>query len=227
MKYEKGLLFKLMILKRYGFDIEQYKLNKSVREFYAQKRCENGKKRNVEMYREIFSFINGRDIDRDRFYYIFWEMGECLAELEQYGEACKYFKIAIDNVITESYKKNNLKFKSRHYDVFLKGYFKAVGCFIKASRFDDADYYDNLNMYLKDSSRLPCEYMGDLYASLGAKNPATKYYDEKICEIENIIITREYDYDPYRDGYLEDEYKRKMKRKEDEINRIFQKIKSI
>lgn len=166
MKYEKGLLFKIMILKRYGFDTEKYRLNKHVRECYAQKMCESGKP--LESYEEIFSFINDKPIDKDRFYYIYFEMGECLYELERYVEASEYFKIAIDNVITESSMKNNFKFKSSHYDPFLKDYFKAVDCFIKARKFDKADHYYNLNAYLKNCSRLSSEYMEELYASLGA-----------------------------------------------------------
>lgn len=227
MKYEKGLLFKLMILKRYGFDIKKYMLNKSIREFYAKKRCENGKKRNLKMYEEIFSFIDGKDIDKDRFYHIYFEMGECLFELERYGEACKYFKIAIDNVISESYKKNKFKFKSNHYNLFLEEYSEAIECFLKAKEFDSADYYNNLNMYSKNEFNLGSESMGDLFASLGAKNRAIKYYDRKISEIDKIVITRLHDYDPYRDGYFEEEYNREVQKKEDEKNRIFEKIKTL
>ena len=139
MKYEKGLRYRIMILKRYGFHIRKYTLNKSVMDFYTR-RCENKKTRNVELYEEIFSFIDGKNIDMDRFYYIYFEMGECLMELKRYGEACRYFEIAIDNVITESYKKNKSKFKSGHYNLFLENYSKAIECFLKAEEFDNMVY---------------------------------------------------------------------------------------
>lgn len=226
MKYEKGLRYKLMILKRYGFHIRKYTLNKSVRDFYT-KRCENVKTRNIGMYEEIFSFIDGKNIDMDRFYYIYFEMGKCLMELKRYGEACRYFEIAIDSVITESYNKNKSKFKSSHYNLFLKDYSEAIECFLKAGEFDNADYYNNLNMYCENKYNLSSERMGDLYASLGAKKQAKKYYDKRICEIDKITIKRLYDYDPYTNGYLEEEYNQKVKEKEDMKNGIFEKINSL
>ena len=226
MKYENGLRYKLMILKRYGFHIKKYLLNNSVRDFYA-KRCENVKTRNIEMYEEIFSFIDGKNIDMDRFYYIYFEMGECLMELKRYGEACRYFEIAIDNVITESYKKNKSKFKSSHYNLFLKDYSKVIECFLKAGEFDKADYYNNLNMYCENKYNISSEDMGDLYASFGAKNKAKKYYDKKIYELENMPIIRHRDYDPYVDGYLKEEYEEEVKKQKAEINRIYEKIKSL
>lgn len=227
MKYEKGLRFKAMTLRKYGFDRGKYKLNKSVRELYSQKRCENGKNKNPEMYREIFSFIGDKQIDKDRFYYIYWEMGECLFDLQRYGEASHYFKTAIDNVITESYRKNKSKFKSSHYELFLDDYDKAIQCFLNACEFDDADYYMNLNMYCKSKYPLSSEWMGDFYASRGAKNLAIKYYDKRICEINDWRIIRHRDYDPYRDGYLKEEYENELKKQKEEINKVFEKIKSL
>lgn len=226
MKYEKGLRYRIMILKRYGFHIRKYTLNKSVRDFYTR-RCENKKTRNVELYEEIFSFIDGKNIDLDRFYYIYFEMGECLMELKRYGEACRYFEIAIDNVITESYKKNKSKFKSSHYNLFLKNYSKAIECFLKAEEFDNMDYYNNLNMYCENKYNRSSEVMGDLYASHGAKNLAKKYYDKKIYELENMPIIRHRDYDPYVDGYLKEEYDEEVKKQKAEINRIYEKIQSL
>lgn len=227
MKYEKGLRFKAMIFKRYGFDTGKYKLNKSVRESYLKKRCENKKKKNIEMYREIFSYIDGKPIDRARFYYIYFEMGECLFDLGKYSEASGYFRTAIDNVISESYKKNKSKFKSGHYDLFLNDYDKAIECFLKAGEFDYADYYINLNMYCESRHNRSSEAMGDFYASLGAKNLAKKYYDKRICEIDDWHIVRHRDYDPYTDGYLKEEYEKEVKKQKEEINKIFEKIKSI
>lgn len=217
----------MMNLRKYGFDIEKYKLNRSVRKFYTKKMCENDKKKNIEIYEEIFSFITDKPVDKDRFYYIYFEMGECLFRDGRYGKASKYFKTAIDNVITESYKKNKSKLKLKHYDLFLKDYDMAIECFLKSGQFDDADYYINLNMYCKSSYNLPSESMGDFYASRGAKNLAIKYYDKRICEINDWNIIRLRDYDPYRDGYLKEEYEEELKQQKKEIDKVFEKIKSL
>ncbi|WP_296894139.1 hypothetical protein [uncultured Methanobrevibacter sp.] len=225
MKYEKDLIFKLLILKKYRFDIEKYKINNALRKFYNQKISENG--RTLKTYYEIIDYIGQNDIDKDRFYYIYWEMGECLYNAEKYSEASKYFKIAIDNVISENYKKNKFKFKSNHYSMFLERYCLSVKCFIKAKEFDNADYYYNLNMYSKNYPKYSNMEMGDLYASFKAKNQAIKYYEKEIHEIDKVAIYRQYDYDPYVDGYLEDEYKRKVKEKEDKINNIYRIIDSL
>lgn len=224
MNYEKGLRYKTAILGRYHINIKKYRLNGQVREFYSYKICEN--KKTLDAYEEIISFIGNRDIDRDRFYYIYWEMAECLYHEKRYGEACEYFKIAIDNVIGKSYRKNVSKLKSGHYALFLKDYFMAVDCFIRAGRFDDADYYDNLNMYYKNYSKLSDEYMGDMYASLGAKNQAIKYYEKRRREV-NIHITREYHPDPYTDDAYKEIYEREIAKRNERVNEIDRKINSL
>ena len=213
MKYEKDLIFKLLILKKYRFDIEKYKINNALRKFYNQKISENG--RTLKTYYEIIDYIGQNDIDKDRFYYIYWEMGECLYNAEKYSEASK------------NYKKNKFKFKSNHYSMFLERYCLSVKCFIKAKEFDNADYYYNLNMYSKNYPKYSNMEMGDLYASFKAKNQAIKYYEKEIHEIDKVAIYRQYDYDSYVDGYLEDEYKRKVKEKEDKINNIYRIIDSL
>ena len=140
MKYEKGLIFKLLILKKYLFDIEKYKINNALRKFYNEKISENG--RTLKTYYEIIDYIGQKDIDKDRFYYIYWEYANILYDLKQYGDASEYYKKAIDNVITDSYHENNFKFKSKHYKLFLKEYPKAIDSLIKSREFDDVDYYD-------------------------------------------------------------------------------------
>ena len=227
MEYEKGIRFKSLILRKYGFNIEKYRINKATREFYLQKRCEMGKWKNLEKYTEILNFISKKDIDMDRFHYIFWQIGECLYELERYGEASKYFKIAIDNVICESYRKNRSKLKSKHYTHFLRNYQLAVLCLIKSKEFSQADYYFNLNMYSDNYTKLDNRYLADMYASLGAKNQAITYYDKIIKAIDKIHITKLTDYDPYVNGYLEEEYNQKVKEKEKSKEEIFEIIDSL
>lgn len=227
MKYEKRIRFKLMILRRYGLNIDKYKTNKMVRDIYLQKRQEMGKNRNLEKYWQILTFIGKKDIDKDRFHYIYWEIGECLFKLKRYNDASNYFKIAIDNAISSSYKKNKSKFKSQHYDYFLKNYQLAVLCFIKAGEFRQADYYFNLNMYCDGYTKLKDYYLAELYASLGAKNQAITYYDKIINEIDNIKIIKLTDYDPYVNGYLEEEYNQKVQEKEKRKEEIFEIIDSL
>ena len=53
------------------------------------------------------------------------------------------------------------------------------------------------------------------------------HYEKEIHEIDKVAIYRQYDYDSYVDGYLEDEYKRKVKEKEDKINNIYRIIDSL
>ena len=225
MKYKKDLLFRLILLKRYNFSVKKHRLNRKVEKFCMEKISEKG--RNIEAYNEIMDYISQKDIDKDRFYYICWEMGECLFRDERYGEASGYFKAAIDNVISESYKKNRFKFKSKYYSLLLERYCTAVKCLIKAGQFDDADYYWNLNIYSKNYPKYGNRRRGDLYASLGAKNQAIKYYEKKIDELDKTVITQQYDYDPYVNGYLEEEYKRKVKENNDEINHLWKTIKSL
>lgn len=219
---EKDLLFRLMTLKKYHFNIKKHNLNRDIRKFYTQKTFNN-----INSYYEMIDYISQKDIDKDRFYYIYWEMAECLFKDEKYGEAAKYFKIAIDNVISKSYKKNRFKFKSKHYSMFLEHYCTAIKCFIKAKEFDSADYYYNLNIYSKNYPKYSNMEMGNLYASMGAKNQAIKYYEKEIYKIDKTVIRQLHDYDPYVNGYLEEEYKRKVKEKEEKINNLFKIIDSL
>jgi len=221
------LRFKLRTLKKYGFDIDKYKLNHKIREFYLQKKCEMGKKRDLEKYFEIISFIDEKDIDFERFYYIYFETAEELYKQKRYDEACRHYQIAIDNVISPSYRKNKSKLKSKHFKLFLKNYCFAVDCFLKAGMFTKADYYDELNMYQKGITKLSDETKAEVYASLGAKEVATKYYLKIIDEIDREVITRQYDYDPYTNGYLEEKYKKEVTDKEARIRRYIHKIDSL
>lgn len=227
MEFEKDLRFKLMIFRKYKFNFEKYLQGKEIREFYMQKKRENGKKRNLKMYEEILSFIGAKDIDKERFYYIYFEYACELYKLERYDEACMYFKIAIDNVISDSYRKNRSKLKSAHFKLFLEKYSHAVDCFIKAEKFVDADYYDELNMYFENKDGLSNSAKGNYYAELGAREVAIKYYEKVIEEIDGETIVRHYDYDPYTNGYLEEEYNRKVAEKEERKQRYIDKINSL
>ena len=68
---------------------------------------------------------------------------------------------------------------------------------------------------------------GDFYAELGAKNIALKYYEKHLKSLKNIYIERKYDYDPYVNGYLEDEYNEKVKKKNEKIQDFKDKVNSI
>ena len=93
--------------------------------------------------------------------------------------------------------------------------------------FTKADYYDELNMYQKGITKLSDETKAEAYTSLGAKEVATKYYLKIIDEIDREVITRQYDYDPYTNGYLEEKYKKELADKEARIRRYISKIESL
>lgn len=227
METEKGLRFKLLILRKYKFNLEKYRQGKIIREFYLQKIRENAENRNPEMYEEILSFIDGKDIDKERFYYIYFELAEELYGLERYDDACKYFKIAIDNVISPDYKENKFKLKSKHFKPFMKNYHVAVDCFLKAGRFNDADYYDELNMYNENAKILSNEHKAEFYAQLGGKDVAIKYYEKVIDEIDRDEIVRLYDYDPYTNGYFEEKYKKEVAEKNNKKRKYINIIRSL
>ena len=79
------------------------------------------------------------------------------APIFKFKENSKYYRKTIDNVISDSYHENNFKFKSKHYKLFLNQYPKAIDSLIKTRQFDDADYYDNLNLYSKTGLELSNE----------------------------------------------------------------------
>ena len=133
MKFEKDFIFKILILKNYGMDFKKYKENYMIRKQYLQK-CNN-----IDDYENIIGHIEKENLDKARFYYIYWEYANILYDLKQYGDASEYYKKAIDNVITDSYHENNFKFKSKHYKLFLKEYPKAIDSLIKSRQFDDVD----------------------------------------------------------------------------------------
>ena len=220
MEFENDLIFKLRTFKKYASDINRYKSNAEIRNLYL-------KKESKECLKDIIKLMENKDCDRERFYYIYWELADILYGMKRYDEACRYYKRAIDNVISPSYKKNRLKLKSKHYKLFLDRYYFAIDSFLKAGRFNEANYYDELNMYLENITKLDKRYMGDLYASLGAKEPAIKYYEKVIDEIDSIAITRQYDYDPYTDDYLKEEYDRKIAEKEKKKRDYIDKINSL
>ena len=221
MEFEKDFIFKILILKNYGMDFKKYKENHMIRKQYLQK-CNS-----IDDYENIIWHIEKDNLDKDRFYYIYWEHANILYDLKQYGEASEYYKKAIDNVITDSYHENKFKFKSNHYKFFLKEYPKAIDSLIKSREFDDVDYYDELNLYSKTGLELSWERKGDFYAELGAKNVALKYYEKHLQSLKNIYIRREYDYDPYVNGFLEDEYKEKVKKKNEKIQAFKDKANSL
>lgn len=221
MEFEKDFIFKMLILKKYKLDFEKYRKNRMIRKHYLQK-CES-----IDDYATIIRNIEKENLDKDRFYYIYWEYANLLYDLKQYIEASKYYRKTIDNVISDSYHENNFKFKSKHYKLFLNQYPKAIDSLIKTRQFDDADYYDNLNLYSKTGLELSNEKKGDFYAELGAKNIALKYYEKHLKSLKNIYIERKYDYDPYVNGYLEDEYNEKVKKKNEKIQDFKDKVNSI
>ena len=227
METEKGLRFKLLIFRKYKFNFEKYRQGKSIREFYLQKRSSNDENRTLKTYEEILSFIDGKDIDKERFYYIYFELAEELYGLERYDDACKYFKIAIDNVISPDYRENKFKFKSKHFKPFMKNYHVAVDCFLKAGRFNDGDYYDELNMYNENAEILSNEHKAEFYAQLGGKDVAIKYYEKVIDEIDREEIVRLYDYDPYTNGYFEEKYKKEVAEKNNKKRKYLNIIRSL
>lgn len=214
MTLEKGLRFKLLILKRYNLHLKRYIENRKIRKVYL---AEN----DID---KILSFASAHEMDSDRFYYIYWKKAEQLYELKKYKEASNYFTLAIDNVITGSYKKNKSKFKSKHYDLLLENYPKAMDCLLKSDKYWELDYYTELNMYSYTGKPETYEEMGDFFLRHKQNDLAIKYYEKELVRISWRIIVRRYAYDPYYDNELEIEYKEKLEKQKIDEKRVLEKI---
>jgi hypothetical protein len=217
MTLEKGLRFKLLLLKRYNINFKRYWENRKIRKYWL----------NESDIDKVLAFISQNNFDKDRFYYIYWKKAEQLYELKKYSKAANYYLTAIDNVISSSYKKNKSKFKTSHYDLLLNNYKKAMQCLIKSERFEELDYYRELNMYSDTGEPRTNEEKGDYFRKNGQNDLAYKYYKKAFSKICSRSITRQYDYDPYVDGYLEDQYKEELKKQNEDLGRISKKINSL
>lgn len=217
MKFEKGLRFKVLLLKRYGINPKRYLENRKIRKYWLSE----------DDIDKVLEFASKRNHDKDRFYYIYWMKAEQLYGLEKYSEAADYYLTAIDNVISSSYKKNRSKFKSKHYDLFLNNYKRAIQSLAKSDRFKELDYYKELNIYSDTGKPRGNEEKGDCFLKHWQNDLAYKYYEKAYSENDSIVITRQYDYDPYVNGYLEDRYKEELEKKNEDLRRINGKINSL
>lgn len=217
MKFENGLRFKALLVKRYGINLKRYLENRKIRKYWLSE----------EDIDKVLEFVSQENHDLDRFYYIYWKKADQLYKLEKYGEAADYYMTAIDNVISESYKKNKSKFKSGHYDLLLNNYKRALHCLAESNRFEEFDYYKELNMYSDTCEPKTNEEKGDYFLKHGQNELAYKYYKKAFSKIRSRVITRQYDYDPYVDGYLEEEYREELKKKNDDLERVLEKINSL
>lgn len=217
MALEKGLRFRLLLLKRYNINLKKYLENRKIRKFWLSE----------DDIDKVLEFASKRNHDRDRFYYIYWKKADQLCGLEKYGEASDYYLTAIDNVISNSYKKNKSKFKSGHYDLILDNYKRALSCLAESNRFEELDYYKELNIYSDTGEPKTNEEKGDYFLKHGQNDLAYKYYKKAFSEIRSRAITRQYDYDPYADGYLEDKYKDELEKQNGDLGRVLEKINSL
>lgn len=217
MTLEKGLRFKLLLFKRYNLNLKKYLENRKIRKYWL----------NEDDIDKVLEFASKRNHDKDRFYYICWEKADHLYGLEKYSEAADYYLTAINNVITGSYKKNRSKFKTGHYDLLLNNYKRALSCLAESNRFEELDYYKELNIYSDTGEPRKNEEKGDYFLKHGQNDLAYKYYKKAFSEIRSRSVTRQYDYDPYVDGYLEDKYKAELEKKNDDLKRVHEKINSL
>lgn len=217
MKFEKGLRFKALMLKRYCMNPKGYLEDRKIRKCWLSE----------DDIDRVIEFASKRSHDRDRFYYIYWKKADQLYGLEKYGEAADYYMTAIDNVISNSFKKNRSKFKSGHYDLLLNNYKRALSCLAESNRFEELDYYKELNIYSDTGEPRKNEEKGDYFLKHGKNELAYKYYEKALSEIRSRVITRQYDYDPYVNGYLEDKYNEELEKQNGDLRRIHEKINSL
>lgn len=217
MALEKGLRFKLLLLKRYNINFKKYLENRKIRQYWL----------NESDIDKVLAFISKKDFDKDRFYYINWKKANQLYELKKYDEAANHYLISIDNVISSSYKKNKSKFKTGHYDFLLNNYKKAMKCLVKSNRFEELDYYTELNMYSDTGEPTTNEGKGNYFLKHKQNYLAYKYYEKALSEIDSRVIVRQYDYDPYVNGYMEDKYKEELEKQDNDRKRVLEKINSL
>ncbi|MBR3140415.1 MAG: hypothetical protein IKF11_06075, partial [Methanobrevibacter sp.] len=84
MALEKGLRFKLLLLKRYNINFKKYLENRKIRQYWL----------NESDIDKVLAFISKKDFDKDRFYYINWKKANQLYELKKYDEAANHYLIS-------------------------------------------------------------------------------------------------------------------------------------